>query len=368
MKNLLVCSCVADDKYAPVSMYLMHHRPEDVAAGVESYAAGMDAEIMYLLPEGETVDGLKGQVRYCVPSPTLTNPGAVAQALKGNRPLPVIQDDFVAIYEEKEVLVVTPEAAYGIIHGFDKGFLTVNAAGETVIKEVTVGEPLDTLLDVTEAKAVLLGGLKGRFLAPEELSGYRMTAADLFSSVTVYGRDTCMVDVCKTLTQEAYENSCGKCVLCREGTSQFRQIVSEMTTGKAKMTDIDLLKEVGELVCAGSYCPFGQNMPKPLLTAMELFADEFEEHIKKKMCKCGLCYKAESTYVIMPDMCVGCGDCMDECDEDAIEGKRGFIHMIDQDMCEQCGKCVSACEEGAIVAVTGKLPKLPKKLTKVGRF
>lgn len=368
MKKLLVCSCVADDKYAPVSMYLMHHRPEDVVAGVESYAAGMDAEIMYLLPEGETVDGLKGQVRYCVPSPTLTNPGAVAQALKGNRPLPVIQDDFMAIYEEKEVLVVTPEAAYGIKNGFNKGFLAVNAAGETVIKEVAIGEPLITLLDVTEAKAVLLGGLKGRFLASEELSGCRITAADLFSSVTIYNRDTCMVDVCRKLLEEAWKSSCGKCVLCREGTSQFRQIVTEMTTGKAKMTDIDLLGEVGELVCAGSYCPFGQNMPRPLLSALGQFADEFEEHIKKKTCRCGMCYPSKSTYVILPDKCAGCGDCMDACGEDAIEGKRGFIHMIDQDMCEQCGKCVSACEEEAIVAVNGKLPRLPKRLTKVGKF
>ena len=109
-------------------------------------------------------------------------------------------------------------------------------------------------------------------------------------------------------------------------------------------------------------------MPNVLLSALTLFADEFDEHIKKKSCSAGVCYKAAAVYVIMPDMCVGCEDCVDECDEDAIEGKKGFIHMIDQDMCENCGKCVSACDEGAIVAVTGKLPKLPKKLTKVGKF
>ena len=99
-----------------------------------------------------------------------------------------------------------------------------------------------------------------------------------------------------------------------------------------------------------------------------MFSAEFDEHIKLKKCSAGLCYKAEKIHYIDPKLCTGCGECIDACPEDAIEGKDNFIHMIDQDMCEQCGKCVAACDECAILTAEGKLPKLPKKLTKCGKF
>ncbi len=369
MKNLLVISCVSDDVYAPLSMYLMKNYLDEVVGGATKYASQLDAEIMYLLPENEKVEGLESEVRFTKEcSPTLNNPYAVAQVLSGNLPRPMIQDDYVAVYDEKAVYVATPEACYGIKNGFDEKFIAVNDGDKVEIKKVKVGENLSAVADLSSAKAVLLGGLKGCFYQPKDAAALSVEAAEKFSSLTIYKENDCIVDACVTIMNHAYDMSCGKCVLCREGTSQFKQIVTEMTTGKAKMSDVDMIKEVSELITIGAYCPFGQNMTHPLTSAMELFATEFEEHIKKKTCKCGKCYKAEATYVILPDLCIGCGDCVDECPEEAIEGKDKFIHMIDQDLCEQCGKCVSACDEEAIVEVTGKLPKLPKKLTKVGKW
>lgn len=368
MKNLLVVSCVSDDKYAPLSMYLMKNYLTEVVEGVKKYAEGLEADIMYLLPEGEKVEGLEGDVRYtdkC--SPTLNNPYSVVQVLSGNLPRPMIQDDYVAVFEDKAVSVVTPEAAYGIKNGFDEKFIAVNTGDKTEIKKATVGQTVGEVALVDGAKAVLLGGLKGTFVAPQEAASLKVEATEKFSSITVYGNEECMVATCVTLMNESYTASCGKCVLCREGTSQYRQIVTEMTTGKAKPGDIDLIKEVAELIGIGAYCPFGQNMSNPLTSAINLFTDEFEDHIKRKTCKCGKCYKAAELYYIDPDECQGCGDCIDACPEDAIEGKDGYIHIIDQDLCEQCGKCVSACDEGCIKTAT-KLPKLPKKKTKVGKW
>ena len=368
MSRLLVVSCAGDDRFAPVSMYLLKNLLDEVKEGVAKYAGDTYDEVIYLLPEGEEVIGLEAEVRYCKPSPVLTNPYAVAQVLIGNLPRPMIQDDFVAIYEGKEISVITPEIAYGVKNGFDEKFVAINAGGKTEFKKVKVGGSVSELGDFSGAKAVLLGGFKGCFVTPAQAQSLSIEADDKFSSITVYGQDECIVDVCRQISEMAYENSCGKCVLCREGTSQFRQIVTEMTTGKAKASDLDMIKDVASLISIGAYCPFGQNMTGPLTSAIELFADEFEEHIKRKECRCGKCYKAEEIYVILPDMCTGCGDCIDECPEDAIEGKDGFIHMIDQDLCEHCGKCVKACGDDAITAVTGKLPKLPKKLTKVGKW
>ncbi len=368
MSKLLVVSCAGDDRFAPISMYLLRNFTDDVRKGVTEYAKDGFDEVIYLLPEGENDPGLSQEVRYSRCSPTLTNSYAVAQVLEGNLPRPMICDDFVAEYQGKEVFVVTPQEAYEAEKGSGYRFIAVNKGNDTQIQKVKIGSSVLELGDFAGAKAVLLGGLKGSFVSPSKLLEMTVDTSEKFSSITVYGQDECMVDVCRQISEMAFESSCGKCVLCREGTSQFRQIVTEMTTGKARITDLDMIRDVSSLISVGAYCPFGQNMTGPITSAIELFADEYEEHIKKKECRCGKCYKKEEIYVILPDMCSGCGDCIDECPEDAIEGKDGFIHMIDQDLCEHCGKCVKACPEDAITAVTGKLPKLPKKLTKVGKW
>ncbi|PHU40541.1 hypothetical protein CSX00_05745 [Pseudobutyrivibrio ruminis] len=368
MKNLLVVSCVSDDVKAPLSMYILKNFTADVVAGVDKYSKEFDAETIYLLPEGEDVSGLNGEIVHTSQiSPTLNNPYSVAQVLSGNLPRPMIQDDYVAVYDGKAVSVITPEAAYGMTKGFEEKFVAINKGENTEIKKVNVGQPVGEFAAVDGAKAVLFGGLKGKFVSGAEAAKLKIDETEKFSSITIYDESECMVDACVQLMNKAYEMSCGKCVLCREGTSQFKQIVTEMTTGKAKMSDLDLIKEVSELISIGAYCPFGQSMTKSLTSAMELFADEFEEHIKKKSCKCGKCYKQAELYYIDPDECIGCGECIDACPEDAIEGKDGFIHIIDQDLCEQCGKCVSACDEGCIKTAT-KLPKLPKKKTKCGKW
>ena len=81
----------------------------------------------------------------------------------------------------------------------------------------------------------------------------------------------------------------------------------------------------------------------------------------------GVCAAFVHIY-IDPLKCTGCCDCADVCPEGCIEGKAKFIHMIDEFECTKCGKCVEACEEEAIVLTAGKLPKLPSRLTKVGKF
>lgn len=367
MKKLLVVSCVSDDKRAPISMYLLKNELTDVKAGVAIKAEELDAEVLYLLPTGETVEGLDDKISYTTPSPVLKNPYAVAQVLSGNIPRPMIQDDFAAVFEDKEIAVISPEDAYNLKNGTGIKFIAVNVLENCEIKKAAVGDTLSSVADFADAKAVLVGGLKGQFYLPGEAAALKVTSDFHSDSITIYDNNTCIVATAAALMAEAQAASCGKCVLCREGTAQYRQIIAEMTTGKAKSGDMALVKEVGELIEIGAYCPFGQNMPRTIISAMELFAGEFNDHVKKKECKCGLCYKADELYYIDPDECTGCGECIDACEEEAIEGRDGYIHIIDQDLCEHCGKCAAACEEGCI-KTAAKLPKLPKKRTKVGKW
>ena len=368
MEKLLVCSAAVYDPYSISSAYVLKNHLDAVMAGVDKYAGMIGAKsIMYVLPEGSEDYGLEN-VRFCAASPVMDNPYAIVQSLQGNLPRPMIQDDYKAVYEDQEVFVITPEVAY-TLSGDAKKFVTVNKGGKTEVKPLAFGTKLSEACDVTGAKAVLLGGLKGQFIHPDKLADFVAGVENISSSITVFGPETCMVVAVSQLMNQTWECSCGKCVLCRDGTYQVKTIMEDMPQGKSKAGDIDLLKDIAPLIRDGAYCPYGQNWPNTLLTAMDLFADEFEAHTKKKSCPAGVCFQAGATYVILPDKCTGCMDCEDECDYTAIIGKKGFIHMIDQDMCEHCGECVSSCDEEAIVKWEGaKLPKLPKKLTRVGKF
>ena len=368
MKKLLVVSCLAEDCFAKNSEFLLKNHLEEVKSGVSKKASDNDADVIWLLPNGSdlAIDG--ADVRYGSPTLTGENEYSCAQQLKGNLPRPMIQDDYVAEYDGKEVIVMTPEEAYRDATGKSVKFITINKGETSEVKEVAVSSKLSSVVDASDAKAVLVGGLRGKFILPASLDQEQVLPYFLYDSVTLIDKSACMVDTTIKYMDLAWQFSCGKCVTCREGSLQFKTITAEMTQGKAKPADIPMLQEVAELVKAGSYCPYGQNMPNILITALQLFSDEFDAHVKRKSCPAGVCYKKADVYVILPDQCTGCGDCIDECEYDAIEGKPKFIHMIDQDMCEACGKCVSACDEEAIVVVTGKMPKLPRKLTKVGKF
>ena len=367
MGKLLVISAAANDAYSLSAKYLLENKLDTVKEGAAKYAQLIGAEeLLYFLPEGFSDMGL-APVAFGKASPVMDNAYAVVQQLKGNLPRPMILDDFVAEYEGKEVSVITPEAAYLLINP-DTKFITVNKDGKSEVKEVKYGTKLSEVEAAEGAKAVLLGGLKGRFVLPSQLFDFTVGDCILCTSITVFGQDACMVKTLSELMGQTWENTCGKCVLCREGSLQAKTMVEDMPAGKGKITDLDLLKDIAPLIMEGAYCPYGQNWPKTVLSALELFGGEFEDHIKRKSCAADICFKKGAAYIILPDKCTGCMDCIDECDATAIEGKKGFIHMIDQDMCEQCGKCVDSCDEGAIVTVEGKLPKLPKKLTRVGKF
>ncbi|MCF0229189.1 MAG: hypothetical protein HUJ76_05785, partial [Parasporobacterium sp.] len=226
MEKLLVCSCVAYDPYSNGMAYLLDNYADTVKKGVEKYAEMRGAsDIIYLLPEGSKSYGL-GKEAFSMTLPALDNPFAVAQVLVGNLPRPMIADDYVAVYEGKEVLVLTPDAAYVIATGTMDQFVTVNKGGVSEVKKAAYNSKLGALVDLSDAKAVLVGGLKGRFVTPAEAAEIPVTGET--PSVTVYGKEACMVCELAKIQAQTWQNSCGKCVLCREGTLQCKAMVEDM--------------------------------------------------------------------------------------------------------------------------------------------
>ena len=185
--------------------------------------------------------------------------------------------------------------------------------------------------------------------------------------ITVIAKTDCIIDQAEKLLTVERENGCGKCTFCREGLNQLYAITKEITVGQGKAVGLDMMKEIGEAMAFSTLCSVGQTAAEFTLGSMEYFENEYTDHIKKKKCTTNVCSAFMSIY-IDPNACTGCEECTDVCPVDAIEGKSGFIHMIDEFECTKCGKCIAACEEEAIIQTTGRVPKLPTRLTKVGKF
>ncbi len=177
----------------------------------------------------------------------------------------------------------------------------------------------------------------------------------------------CVVCETEKHLKKARKQSCGKCVFCREGLLQLQYMEKEITEGRGKAEYIGLIRELGQAMVISAMCTLGQHSSELTLSALELFEKEVTDHLKKLKCVAGVCFSKETIYV-NPMLCTGCEECLDVCEVDCIEGKKGYIHMIDEMDCTRCGKCIGVCEENAIEKTSDKLPKLPDRLTKVGRF
>jgi NADH:ubiquinone oxidoreductase subunit F (NADH-binding)/(2Fe-2S) ferredoxin/Pyruvate/2-oxoacid:ferredoxin oxidoreductase delta subunit len=171
----------------------------------------------------------------------------------------------------------------------------------------------------------------------------------------VMDEDTCMVDVARYFVNFLCDESCGKCVPCREGLKQARKILDNIVTGKGKEGDMEKLKEIAEATSAASLCALGQTAANPMLTTLRYFKDEYEAHIKEKRCPALVCKNLVS-YYIDPAKCAACTLCFRNCPVGAVEGERGKIHIIDQAKCTKCGTCFEVCPPAfrAVQKISGK--------------
>ncbi len=159
---------------------------------------------------------------------------------------------------------------------------------------------------------------------------------------------TCMVDVARYFVEFTNDESCGKCTACREGSYALLQILNRICSGEGQEGDIELLEELGHAVRDASLCGLGQSLPNPVLSALEHFREEFEEHIKNKRCPAGVC-KALITYQIDKDKCTGCRLCSKKCPQEAISGDVKQPQVIDPDKCIKCGVCADVCKFDAVL-------------------
>jgi NADH-quinone oxidoreductase subunit F len=206
-------------------------------------------------------------------------------------------------------------------------------------------------------KAVQIGGPSGGCLTQEHL-GLPMDFDSLqgvgamvgSGGLVVMNRHTCMVSVARFFMQFTQNESCGKCVLCREGTKQMLALLDDIIEGRADANTLVLLEQLAKAVRKGSLCGLGKTAPNPVLSMLRYFRPEIEAHVFQKRCPAGRC-KALRTPEIRADLCKGCTICSRKCPVGAISGERKMPHRIDPSKCIKCGACAEACKFHAIVGV-----------------
>jgi len=216
-------------------------------------------------------------------------------------------------------------------------------------------------------KGVQTGGPSGGVIPEQHLDSpvdfdelVRLGSIMGSGGMIVMDSDTCMVDMARYFVNFLCDESCGKCLPCREGLKQARKILNDIVAGKGKEGDIEKLQEIAEATSVASLCALGQTAANPMLTTLRYFKDEYEAHIKEKKCPALVC-KELISYYINPAKCNACTLCFRNCPAGAIIGEKNKIHIIDQSKCTKCGTCYDVCPPKfrAVLKISGEPVPLP---------
>jgi NADH-quinone oxidoreductase subunit F len=238
-----------------------------------------------------------------------------------------------------------------------KIFSLVGQVENTGLVEVSMGTTLRKIIydigggikDGKKFKAIQTGGPSGGCIPEQHLDipvdfdtlteiGSMMGSG----GIIVMDENSCMVDVARYFMEFLKEESCGKCMPCREGIGEMTDILNRIVAGFGKPGDLDFLQDLSVLLSEGALCGLGTSAANPVLSTMKYFRHEYEAHIHDKTCNALVC-KALIAFYVDEESCGKCGICSKRCPVGAIEGSKQSPYRVVQEKCVKCGVCFSAC-------------------------
>ena len=252
-------------------------------------------------------------------------------------------------------------------HG-TKAFALTGNVNNTGLIEVPMGTTLrEVIFDIGggvkggEFKAVQIGGPSGGCLCISPTENHLDMKLDFDSlkkvgamigsgGLVVMNDKSCMVEVARFFMNFTQNESCGKCVPCREGTKRMLELLTDIVEGRGTMQHIELLEELASTISETALCGLGKSAPSPVSSTLKYFRDEYIAHVVDKKCPANQC-KALVSMQIDPDLCKGCTKCARMCPVGAITGSVKQPHTIDMEKCIKCRACIDGCPFGAVKEV-----------------
>lgn len=404
----VVCNADEGDPGAFMDRSMMEGDPNSIVEAMElcGYAIGANHGLVYIRAEyplavhrlqvainqakecgllGENILGTKFSfditIRYGAGAFVCGEETALIHSMEGKRGEPTLKPPFPAEsgYLGKPTnvnnvetfanipIIINKGAEWYCQYGTEKSkgtkvFALAGKINNVGLIEVPMGTTLrEVIFDIgggikggKKFKAVQTGGPSGGCLTEKHLD----TPID-FDSLTAAGsmmgsggmivmdEDNCMVSVARFYLDFIVGESCGKCTPCRIGNKRMLEILTRITKGEGHEDDLKMLRTLATVIKDTALCGLGQTSPNPVLSTLNNFYDEYEEHIKRKICRAKQC-KELLTYYINPAICVGCHLCAKNCPAEAIVGTPRKPHTIIPDKCIKCGMCMSRCKFKAI--------------------
>lgn len=415
-ERIMICNADESDPGAFMDRLLVESDPFRIIEGltISAYAIGANKAIIYIRNRNKlAVDrltlameqaydfGLLGynilDSGYSLDISIFQGPGAyvcgeetaLIQSLEGKRGTPSIKPPYPnevglngkpTVVNNVETLASIPDI---LLNGADwfmkigtatskgtKIFSVNGKASLTCVVEISMGRPLSAIVELAGGvkpdctlKAIHLGGPSGVSVTPDELylpvdfDELKVHGIPLGSGgVQILDQSVCMVDLTKFFMHFIRNESCGKCIPCREGSSRMYQILNEISRRPdssdkhhtlERFKGVIQLETLAEVMHDTSLCGLGQTASKPLLKALKAFRDEFEEHIFDRSCRAGVCRDLR-TFYIDTEKCTGCAACAKKCPTNAIIGTPRSPYFIVEDKCTGCGSCMEVCKFASV--------------------
>jgi len=165
--------------------------------------------------------------------------------------------------------------------------------------------------------------------------------------VVVMDERTCMVDTARFFTAFSVDESCGKCIPCREGLKVMFDKMTDIVEGRGEEGDVEQLEKLGRMIKSTSHCGLGQSAPNPILSTIRHFRDEYDAHVREKKCPAKVCVEL-LLFQVNPEKCKMCGICFRNCPVQAIEWEKKQVARINKEKCTRCKTCIANCRFDAI--------------------